>query len=279
MAKTTINPESDEAVHTEIVPSETAGAVAPSNSSVPVGYDADQYDDLDRDIETPSISIINKTGPLSTKFPKNTGEFAVGEVVLGDDPQVIPVALLKLFVESCRDGTPLKYGDGIMPRFFSTAADASKAGYFVDFDNVSPNRVEACSRAAFLVIKPDGVDDPDGLFYLEMPSGKFATLAKSSYRRGSHRGRKNSHPGVYSPLVNYATAILRRPGNGGTGGLDASSAFAKAAAYDRVWTLKAHHEINTAKKQDWYETYIERTLQLDAEDLSWISENYKTFSI
>lgn len=260
MAKASIKPESEKPVSVQGVTS-----LATQTSNVPAGYNPDQYDDVNRDLQTPVLGLINKVGPLSRTFPKNVGEFALGEnLLLGESAQVIPVGILKFFIESRRDGVNLKYGDGIIAKRFATANEAYQQGYAVDFDSNCENRVEESSIIAWLVIAPEG--DESGEFFVSGPGGLKLAEAKTTIRRGSHRA-------VFRPLLNHANRKALSEGMV-TKGLTANELFAKAEAYNTIWTVSPRHEIDDKKNQDWFEFAIAKTKALTPEQVAWVKENY-----
>lgn len=264
MAKTSIRPESEEPVRTE-------APLAVVQNAPLANYDAERYDDVSRDITVPVLGLVNKIGPLSKKFPKNVGEFAFGDqFLLGESVAVIPIAIIKLYVEKYRNGQELKFGVPVTPpaKTFASANDAAKAGYAVDFDSNYPNRVEEASRVAFLVLKPEG--DQSGEFMLKAATFDVA-LMKSSYQRGSHRG-------VFRPLVNHANKIALAKGIK-TVGMNACELFAATEAFTHLWTLTPEHVENTARQQDWYESRISKSSALPSEVVAWIKENYDGFAV
>lgn len=266
MAKTSISPESEKPVTSAVTTVERANPPA-----LPAKYNPDRYDDVSRDIQVPVLGLVNKIGPLSEKFPKNVGEFVLGDtVLLGERVGVIPVGILKLFIESMRDGVELKFGspESATAKIFATANDAYNAGYAVDFDSNVKNRVEESSRVAFLVVAPAG--DQSGEFVMKTGDLKLA-LAKSSYRRGGHRG-------VFRPLVNHAVKIAREKGIEIVG-LSAADVFEKTEAFTHLWTVSSTKVENAIKKQAWYEPRIAKTAPLAPEVVEWIKENYSGFQV
>lgn len=243
MAKTSIKPPVDG----ESAPSiERENQLVPGSSTsvgLPTGYNPDQYDDPNRDIQTPALGLINKIGPLSKTFPKNAGEFAFGEsVLLGEKAIVIPVAKQKLYIESRRNGKDLKFGDGIVVRVFTSAREAAHAGYAVDFDDKAQNRVEEAAKLGFLVKAPEG--DKSGEFYYSAPDGTDWGIAQTTLRRGSYRG-------VYR-LINTRAS---RPG---------------AKLHDTAYLLFAEHVENAQRQQDWFESRVRTEAQLTPEFIAWI---------
>jgi hypothetical protein len=240
MAKTSITPEVEtpEALTARHLPATQAPAQL-------AGYNPDHYDDPNRDIQTPTLGLINKIGPLSKAFPKNAGEFALGDqLVLGETVTAVCVGKQKLYVESRRGGVDLKFGDGIMPRMFASANEAFQAGYAVDFDSNRPNRVEEAAKLAFLIRAPQG--DSSGEFYYVAPDGSKWAVVQTTVRRGGYRG-------VYRPINTRAS----RPNE---------------KLYATFWTISAEHVENTQKKQDWFEMRAKQAGPVDEKTVAWIEQ-------
>jgi hypothetical protein len=266
MAKTSIRPESEEPItgpSSDLVPAQP--------SSLPEYYDPGQYDDVSRDISVPVIGLVNKIGPLSKTFPKNAGEFAFADqFVIGETVKVIPIGILKFFVEKVRDGKDLKFGspEAATAKIFATANEAARAGYAVDFDDVYKNRVEEASRVAYLVVAPEG--DSSGEF-VEDAAGIKVALCKSSYQRGGHRG-------VFRPLVNHAAKLAKAQGLP-TLGKSAAQLFADTKAFTHFWTLSAEHREDLVRQLDWFEPRISKGDVLPPEVFAWIESKYDEFKI
>jgi hypothetical protein len=263
MPKTSINPESDEAVTTTLSKTESAAM-----AQTPSGYDADQYDDPTRDISTPVLGLVNKVGKPSKQWPKNVGELYLGDSIIGETVRAIPVGIVKFFVESCRDGQVLKFGGDIIPKVFSSATEAAAAGYVLDFDNVARNRVEEAAKIGWLVLKPEGFDDEAGEFVLDMPSGAVAAVAKTTVKRGGYRG-------TFKPIYNYAVKMLRA--SGGQLQPTASETFLKAGGFKSVWDITVDH--CEGGDNDWYELRARRVSSLSDIDLDWVKEQMPSISI
>jgi hypothetical protein len=242
MAKTTIAAPASAGASPEI--KRDLPAVANAASNIPANYNPDQYDDPNRDIQTPILGLINKVGPLSKKFPKNVGELVLGDVLLGEAITVVPVAKHKIYVEVRRNGTDLKFGDGIVPRVFSSAREAADAGYAVDFNRENPlaSRVEEAAQMAFLVQGPK--DDKSGEFYYTAPDGTIWGIGQTTLRRGSYRD-------VYR-LINSRSS---RPG---------------AKVYDTKYTISSFHKEDSVKQQDWFEWTAKAEGKLDPDFVTWI---------
>jgi hypothetical protein len=263
MAKTSINPEADEAVSTAVVSTQPDTSV-----QVYEGYDAEQYDDPTRDISTPVLGLISKVGKASKRWPKNAGELYIGDSLIGETVQAIPVGIVKFFVESCRAGVVLKFGSEIIPKVFATATEAAQSGYVLDFDNKAPNRIEESAKIGWLVLKPEGFDDEAGEFVIDLPSGQVAAVAKTTIKRGSYRG-------TFKPIYNYAVKLLRATGKPLSP--SASETFIDASGFKSVWDITVDHEENA--ENDWFEIRARRASSLSAEDVAWVTEQLPSISI
>lgn len=255
MAKTSIRPE-EQKIESSNLPA------LPTSPQLPAGYNPDRYDDETRDVQTPTLGLINKIGPLSKKFPKNAGDFAFGDVLLGPTATVIPIGFVKFFVESVRNGEPLKYGEIYDPpaRKFVSANEAYRQGYAVEYDTNYPNRAEESARIAFLVAGPP--DDDSGEFYLTAPDGRHWGVAVSSFRRGSLRG-------TFKPVFTHIYRLSQAQ----------AKPIEEIAFYDWMWELRSEHVDNVQKKQDWFESRIKKLGHLPPDMIDWIRASVGAFSV
>jgi hypothetical protein len=269
MSTTKINPESDVSVSTAITPAESAAVAA-----APVGYDADRYDDSGRDIATPALALISKTGKKADQFPKNIGELVLGDEVVGETVEAIPVGVVKFFQETMRDGAELEWDGDVIARTWPTARAAGADGYAVVFASdgltpeQAPNRIEERAVIGWLVIKPEGFEDEAGEFYLETPSGLEVAIAKTTVKRGSYRN-------TFKPIYNAAVKLLRK--NKVDLDPDPSKAFSDAKAWNAKWAIEP--ALRKGGSNSWWEFTARRVESLSEEDVSWIEDNYSSFSI
>lgn len=262
MAKAKITPDAEEPVSTAI-----ATTSAPAQELA--HYNPDQYDDVSRDIEIPVLGLVNGVGPLAKVFRNKAGNFALGDtVLLGETVQVVPVAIVKFFRETWRNGVEIKYGspEDKTRRKFATAQDAAKSGYAVDFDNVLPNRVEEAGGIGYLVVAPAG--DTSGEFILKKGDFVFAQ-AKCSYQRGGFKS-------VWRRVFDHAH---KRAMAGGLDirGLDHAAIFNAAKGWSHAWTLSA--ELVEGKQNSWWEPRIAKGAALPDDVAEWIGANYGKASV
>jgi len=242
---------------------EPSAAIVPASPAELGNYNADQYDDVARDVEVPVLGLVNNVGPLATQFRNKAGNLVLGNILLGETVKVIPVEVMKFYRETWRDGREIKYGspEDKNRRTFQSAQEAAKAGYAVDFDNQYRNRVEEAGRIGYLVIKPDG--DTSGEFVLK--AGKLElTAAKCSYQRGGYRE-------VWRRVFEHAHKLALGKGIE-TKGLNHRALFNKAAAWTHSWTLSA--TLVSGPQNSWYEPRIAKGDPLPAEVVEWITANY-----
>ena len=225
--------------------------------------EADRYDDITRDVIVPVLGLINKVGKLAEKFENRSGNFALGDEVLGQSVSVIPVSIVKLVEEVAFQGKPLVYGEAV-PKVFSSAVEAYSAGYVVDKSRLAPNRVEEIAKVGYLVIAPEGNTSSD--FMLEV-GGLRLQPAQCTYRRSAFAR-------VYYPLFNHAHGICLADGIEYRG-LTATKVFANAKAWTHQWTL--HSKLEKNAKNSWWEPRISKGAELSAEIQSWIEKNYGAF--
>lgn len=252
--RTTINPNAEEPASTAIAVPEAAPLAH---------YNADQYDDVSRDVEIPVLALINNVGPLATTFRNKAGNYVLGDTLVGETVKVIPVQVVKFYRETWRNGKEIKYGspEDKTRRVFGSAQDAARAGYAVDFDNVHANRIEEAGRVGYLVIKP--AEDKSGEFILKAGSFELAQ-GKCSYQRGGYRE-------VWRRIFEHAHK-LALAGGIQTKGLNHGQVFAAAKAWTHSWTLSA--AVVSGSQNSWYEPRIAKADALPAEVVDWISANY-----
>lgn len=243
----------------------TSTAIAPIDEA-PVAlshYNADQYDDVSRDVEIPVLALINNVGPLATQFRNKAGNFVLGDNLLGEKVQVVPVQVMKFYRETWRSGKEIKYGspEDKTRRTFQSAQEAAKAGYAIDFDGVHSNRIEECGRVGYLVIKPDG--DKSGEFVLKAGSVELAQ-AKCSYQRGGYRE-------VWRRIFEHAHKLALAKGVS-TKGLNHGQVFSAAKAWTHSWTISA--AVVTGAQNSWYEPRIAKGEPLAPDVIDWITTNY-----
>lgn len=225
MAKSSIKPALGLESHSDVMLATTA------NSTVVALNEAERYDDGSRDIIIPKLGLVNNVGDLWKKFPRNAGDFVFEKrLVLGSSVEVIALSLRKFYVECKRDGQFLKYGDGIMPKIFTSASEANRNGYAIDFDSLSPNKVEEAGEILFLVAGP--ADDAASSFYIEVDGKSFAP-SLMSFRRGGFREAWK--------LVN--TVKVRADSR-------------KGDLFGTLFTLTSFLKEDTVKKQAWFEPRI-----------------------
>jgi hypothetical protein len=257
MAKTSINPEAPAA----LVPVNQGPADLPAN------YNPDAYDDVSRDIEVPVLGLINNVGPLAKKFKNQGGKFVLGETLLGDFVCVIPVALVKFYRETFRNGKALKYGtpEAATAKVFATAQDAAKAGYIVDFDARAQNRVEEAGRVGYLVLAPEG--DTSGEFTIKLGSNfPKVAQAKCSYQRGGYR--------AVMRRIFDAAAKKARADELVTAGMTHSQLFSAAKPWTHIWTVTS--ESVEGNENAWYEPRIARGEHLPDDVIAKITAEYGT---
>lgn len=258
MAKTSINPEDPNKNVTTLVPTSSTAVGAP------VGYDPEQYDDVGRDIEVPTLVIVNSVGPTAKKFKNSAGLFAFGDILLGSSVNVIPVAVLKFFSETHRGGVEIKHGSELAKnrKRFASASEAAKAGYIVGFKNdTAPNRVQEAAVIGYLVVAPEG--DKSGEFVEKCGDLRLAR-AKCTYQRGGYRG-------TFQPIFNHAAKVatsLDIP----TAGKTVSQLFTEAKPWTHLWTLTG--EECAGRENQWWETRASKTAPLAPEVVQWITDNY-----
>ncbi len=275
MARTKITPGSSETDE----PVEQSTALAPSTSNevgAPASYDPGYYDDTSRDVDIPVLGLVNNVGNLAKTHRNQAGNFVLGEKVLGPAVDVVPVALVKFFAERFRNGRELKNGtpEFATRRIFASATEAANfklqddgpgkgLGYFVDFDNKCPNRVEEAGRIGYLVVAPEGADPVD--FPLKRLGGtlRFA-LAKCSYQRGGFRN-------VWRSVFNHADKLAKVK-EIAVRGMAHAEVFNKAQAWDGIWTLTSKEE--SGNGNFWFEPRIAKKAKLDPADIAWIAEEY-----
>lgn len=252
MAKTKITPDSDDVQSTAVVPVSTT-AVAPYEAA------ADQYEDSSRDIRLPVLGLVNKVGPLADKWENKAGNFVVGEVLIGPEVRVVPVAVQKLYAEVARGGRKLEYGKD-QGKLYATEAEARQAGYVVDKSYQAPNRVEEIARVNYLVFAPADCKADD--FYLEAAGLKFQP-AVCTYRGGAYRD-------VYLPLYNHAArlALVKRLP---TARVPAHEVFAQTQAWTHFWTLKSTKKSNA--QNTWLAPVIIKGDAVPADIAAWVESN------
>jgi len=256
MAKTSISPE-DPSKSSALAPTQ------PNAVGAPAGYDPEYYDDTSRDIEIPTLSLVGNIGPLSKKFKNSAGLFALGDLLLGDAVNVIPVAVAKFYSETHRAGKEIKYGspEAQTRKKFATAAEAAKAGYVVAFDDTAPNRVQEAAIVGYLVAAP--VDDKSGEFVEKCGDLRLAR-AKCTYQRGSYRG-------TFRPIFNHANKVALSKGIDATG-KNVNQLFAEAKPWTHLWALTP--EEVAGRENTWWETRASKVAPLAPEVVAWITENY-----
>jgi len=255
MAKTSIKPN---------IESEDVVLTIPSNNVLD-HYNPDQYDDVSRDIEIPVLSLINNTGPLANQFRNKSGQFVLGDLLLGESVSVIPVSMVKLFRETMRNGKLINFGsvEDKTRKIFSSASEAAKAGYYVDFDDQADNRVEEFGKIAWLVIAPDG--DKSGEFILK--SGDLCLAqARCSYQRGGYRG-------VFRKVFDYANRLSLSKGIN-TKGLNHSQLFLAAQPWTHRWIISSDNV--TAGQNSWWEPRAVKADALPEDVVAWITTNYSS---
>jgi hypothetical protein len=262
MAKTSIKPA-------EVVTEESATTnemAITSQASIDIAhYNPDQYDDTSRDIEVPVLGLINNVGPLAQQFRNKSGSFALGDILIGESVDVIPVTLVKLFRETYRNGKEIKYGspEDKTRKVFASAQDAVKSGYMVDFDNNAMNRVEECGKIGWLIIAP--AEDKSGEFILNAGGIKVAQ-GRCSYQRGGYRN-------VFRKVFDFANRIALAKGVR-TKGLNHTQVFLAAQPWTNRWTLTST-EVQGGQNS-WFEPRIARCESLPQETIDWITQNYGT---
>lgn len=278
MARSSIKPESDGpdlGAHT----TGTALAERPSpEAGAAAAYDPGYYDDVSRDVEIPVLGLVNNVGNLAKEFRNQSGRFVLGEIILGEKVEVIPVAVVKYFAERVRNGKEIKHGspEFATRRIFATAAEAAQFrvpedgpgkghGYVVDFENRAPNRIEEAGRIGYLVVAPDGTPADSTDFVLK-PAGSDLrlALAKCSYQRGGFRG-------VFRPVFDHANKLALLKGLP-TRGVTHSELFNRAQAWDGIWSLTAKE--CQGNDNFWFEPRIAKKAKLAPEIIAWVTENY-----
>lgn len=275
MARTKITPGADETA-TEHEQSTALAPAASSEVGAPANYDPGYYDDTSRDVDIPVLGLVNNVGNLAKQHRNQAGNFVLGDKVIGAAVDVIPVALVKFFAERFRNGKELKNGtpEFATRRIFASATEAANFklqddgpgkghGYFVDFDNKLPNRIEEAGRIGYLVVAPEGADPVD--FPLKAPVGDLRfTLAKCSYQRGGFRN-------VWRSVFNHADKLAKLKGINPRG-LTHAEVFNRAQAWDGVWTLTSSEE--SGNGNFWFEPRIAKKAKLAPEVVAWVSEEY-----
>lgn len=271
-----IAPESSDIPADATQPGTAVAELPTTDVGAPAAYDPGYYDDTSRDVEIPVLGLVNNVGNLAKQHRNQGGNFVLGDTLVGPTVDVVPVALVKFFAEKFRNGKEIKHGtpEAATRRIFATASEAAQfkvpeegpgkgLGYFVDFDNKQPNRVEEAGRIGYLVLAPAGIEAGNTDFVLKAPGFRFA-LAKCSYQRGGFRE-------VWRKVFDHANklALLK---DIPTRGLAHSEVFNKAQAWDAVWTLSSTER--NGNGNFWYEPRIAKKAKLPAEVVTWITENY-----
>jgi hypothetical protein len=262
MARSKINPE--EVEETESLPSEQLVPTQSAEVDSPQGYDPGYYDDVQRDTDTPFIALISSTGNLAKQYRNQAGNFLYNDKVVGPSLDVIPVAMMKFFVEKANE----KVGtiDFNMPEWklrktFETAQEAYRAGYVIDFKNKAPNRIEEAGRIGYLVVGPEGAELED--YPLAVGDFHFG-LGKAQYNRGGYRN-------VWQRVFDHAVRLAQLK-KISTKGVNHAELFNRAQAWDGVWTITSTEVSNP--KNAWFEPRIAKKAKLPPEVVAWISDNY-----
>lgn len=261
MARTTLKP-GQPANETEN--EQTALATQGDNSPETYApeYAPETYDDTGRDVDVPILGLVNGIGDLARQFKNKAGNFVIGSLFLGETVEVIPVQLVKFFRETHRNGVKLAgTPEARTAKSFATASEAAKVGYYVDFKNKAPNRIEECGRVGYLVIAPEG--DTSGEFFIKAGDLMVAP-AKSTYQRGGYRE-------TWSAIYNFAFKLASAKGLP-TKGVTHADLFASAKPWTHRWKLWAkeeHNEVNA-----WYEPRISRGAALSDATVEYITANY-----
>lgn len=259
MAKMKLNPEAPEE-SSALVPAASTAVSTPAN--VPAAYNPDDYDSGAKDVEHPSLGLINSTGERAKNHRADFGKWLLGDsAVLGTSVQVIPLGIRKFYVESKRGGAELKYSDKTKKRFDS-ARSAAEAGYLVfGFETRGqPNLVDECAKLVLLVREPAG--DKSGEFFLPAPDGKRYALATSAVQREGFRN-------VYLPIYNRAVRAER------------SRALAENRAattepsalrfHDALWTFGSDER--SKDDNTWVVATCSFSEALTPEMVAWIEKN------
>jgi hypothetical protein len=228
------------------------------------GYDPGYYDDVSRDTDVPPLMLVGNTGGLAKLFKNQAGNFVFNDQLVGPTVDVIPVAVLKYYVERARNGAEIKYGtpDWNTRKRFATATEARQAGYVIDFKNKAPFRIEEAGRIGFLVVAPAGANPEDFPLYREHDLG-FA-LGKSSYQRGGYRE-------VFQTVFNHAVKLTQLK-KIATKGMSHTELFRVAQPWAGIWTLRAQECYKGENL--YYEPRISKKAALPADAVAWITENY-----
>jgi hypothetical protein len=266
MARSSIKP-GQPAAETEVVDPNPSTGLVPTQDNSPSeyspAYDPEQYDDTGRDIEVPVLGLINNVGPLARQFKNKAGNFVIGDIFLGETVDVIPVSIIKFFREKVRAGKELKYGtpEAQTARVWMTAAEAAKDGYYVDFDNKAPNRIEEAGKIGYLAIAP--ANDESGAFYIKA-GDVMLTQAKCSYQRGGFRS-------VWRKIFDHGAKLATLKGIPSKG-VSHADLFLKAQPWTHRWTLTSVDV--PGKENSWYEPRISRGAALPEATIQYITENY-----
>lgn len=241
-------------------PSEAPTQLVPTGAAEVAGYDADSYDDVQRDISVPVLGLINGIGKLAEKYTNKAGNYVLGEVFLGQSVEVIPVSVVKFLRETVRDGEVLAF-DAPDRKIFATAAEAKASGYYIDFDNVVPNRCEEAAKIGYLVIAPEG--DDSGEFVIKAGELRLAQ-GKSSYQRGGFRE-------VFRRVFDHAAkqALLK---DVPTAGLNHTELFSASRAWTHRWKLYA--ALEKGRKNSWWEPRIAKGAPLSEATVQYITDHY-----
>lgn len=264
MARSKINPEETDVSLDEEKKTNTALAAQSTEvGDVSEEYNPDYYDDVDRDTDVPFIALVSNSGNLAKQFRNQAGNFVYNDKIVGPELDVVPVAVLKYFIERARDGEEIKYGSPLwkLRKTFETAREAAQQGYVIDFKNKAPNRIEEAARIGYLVVGHDGAEPED--FPLSAGGFRFA-LGKASYHRGGYRH-------TFQPVFDHA---VRRAAVMGISkkGLTHAQLFNAAKAWDGVWTLRSKEEVKM--ENAWFEPHISKKVKLPPEVFDWITEEY-----
>lgn len=255
MAKTKINPDAEDNVSTAL-------STSTPTTTTALDVQGDQYlDDPHQDVIVPILGLINKVGGLSEKFENKAGQFAIGDVLLGEKVLVIPISAVKLWEETHRNGNKLEFKKPPIPRIFTSEKQAMEAGYINDFSHTAPNRIGPIAKIGFLVVAPK--DDASEDFVIKV--GDIQTQpARSIFRKKAFKdvfGIIYNH--VYKRCLSRQISIV---------GLSPNQIFSAGTAWSHVWTLKSVVEKND--QNSWYAPSIEKGAALTPEQVNWITENF-----
>jgi hypothetical protein len=263
MARSKINPEEVDETNSQnpseqLVPTQST-AVEPVED-----YNPDYYDDVSRDTDVPFLALVGNTGSLASQHRNQSGNFVYNDKIIGPSLDVVPVAVMKFFIEKARDGKEIKFGtpEWKLRKTFETAREAFSEGYVIDFKNKAPNRIEESGRIGYLVVGPEGTEPED--FPLSAGGFRFG-LGKSTYNRGGYRE-------VWQRVFDHAVRLSNLRGLP-TKGISQSELFNRAQAWDGVWTLTSVQPPMRNGNQ-WWEPRIAKKAKLPPEVVAWISDNY-----